>query len=200
MSGRSRGCRRNCRVHWLWRDGRRDDGTFRPQGFLSAVYDAAPAVLARFAMFACRRAASPADAARGARILYHARCRCLVHASGAALSSGPEGRCRRRLLDDARSLIQTQTADAAQTYRPAADPRAAGRALHRRPGGPHAARGGGGAGVPASTAGRRRPAWGGGAARVRGAWLSTIVHVGPRGTGIRLKLVNNYSVDGRARC
>ena len=153
------------------------------KGFPLAVYDAAPAALARFADVACRRAASPADAARGARILItmlpmSAHVRAALFGPGAATA-----------LDDGALVIEMSTGDAAETDRLAADLAPLGVRCIDAPVGR----------TPREAAeGRALIMAGGDAADVEEArpvfeaMADTIVHVGPRGTGIRLKLVNNY--------
>lgn len=154
------------------------------QGFQVAGYDIDAAAMASLAEVPFRAATSPADAARGCRVVItmlptsaHVR-EALFGADGAAPA-----------LAEGALVIEMSTGDAPETDRIAADlaamklrcidapvgrtPREAaqGRALIMVGGDP-------------TDVAEARP--------VFEAMADEIVHVGPRGTGIRLKLVNNY--------
>lgn len=153
-------------------------------GFSLAVFDVAPVALERFADVRCRRARSPADAARDARIVItmlptsvHVR-EALFGASGAA-----DALAARALV------IEMSTGDAVETDALAAQLAERGLRCIDAPVGrtPREAVTGKAlimAGGDAADIAEARPLF--------EAMADTIVHVGPRGSGIRLKLVNNY--------
>ena len=153
-------------------------------GFEVVGYDVNPAALDRLADVACRRASSPADAARGAQIVItmlptsaHVRD-ALFGADGAAaalppgalvieMSTGDAVETDRLGADLAQMQLRCIDAPVGRTPREAAE----GKALIM-------------AGAALSDLEEAR--------LVFGAMADTIVHVGPFGSGIRLKLVNNY--------
>ncbi|MBS0447686.1 MAG: NAD-binding protein [Proteobacteria bacterium] len=153
-------------------------------GFACAGYDVMPAARQRLADSGVRLAASPADAARGADILItmlptsaHVRA-ALFGEDGAAATLA------RHAL-----VIEMSTGDAVETDRIGADLKALGLRCMDAPVGrtPREAAAGkalimaGGSDADLADA---RPAF--------DAMADTIVHVGPFGSAIRLKLVNNY--------
>ena len=153
-------------------------------GFEVVGYDVNPAALDRLADVACRRASSPADAARGAQIVItmlptsaHVRD-ALFGVDGAAaalqpgalvieMSTGDAVETDRLGADLAQMQLRCIDAPVGRTPREAAE----GKALIM-------------AGAALSDLEEAR--------LVFGAMADTIVHVGPFGSGIRLKLVNNY--------
>ncbi len=154
------------------------------RGFDVAGYDVAPAAMARLADVACRQAMSPADAARGRQLLItmlptsaHVR-QALFGEHGAAAALAPGA-----------LVIEMSTGDALETDRIATDLAAMGLRCLDAPVGRtprHAAEGKalimvGGAAADLAEA---RPLF--------EAMADQIVHVGPLGSAIRLKLVNNY--------
>jgi 4-hydroxybutyrate dehydrogenase/sulfolactaldehyde 3-reductase len=154
------------------------------KGFDCAVFDLSAEAIARAVAGGCRAAASPAAAAEGADALVtmlptsaHTR-EALFGASGAA-DALPRGAL----------VIEMSTGDAVETDRIAATLREHGLACIDAPVGR----------TPREAAEGRALIMAGGSeadlARARPlfeAMADTIVHVGPSGTGIRLKLVNNY--------
>ncbi|MCA0239531.1 MAG: NAD(P)-dependent oxidoreductase [Proteobacteria bacterium] len=153
-------------------------------GFDVAGYDVSSAALQRVADAGCRIAASPADAAAGADVLItmlptsqHVR-EALFGRDGAAAAL-PRGAV----------VIEMSTGDAVQTDRIAEELAALGLRCIDAPVGrtPREAAAGKAlimAGADADDLARVRPLF--------DAMADTVVHVGPRGSGIRLKLVNNY--------
>lgn len=153
-------------------------------GFKVAGYDVMPAALDRLADVACRRACSPADAARDARVVI-TMLPTSAHVRDALF--GAEGAVS--VLQPGALVIEMSTGDAFETDRIGADlaalklrcidapvgrtPRdaAEGKALIM-------------AGADPTDMAEARP--------VFEAMANEIVHVGPFGSGIRLKLVNNY--------
>ncbi len=153
-------------------------------GFEVAGYDVVPAALDRLAAVAFRRATSPADAARGAQIVI-TMLPTSAHVRDALF--GPDGAAA--ALQPGALVIEMSTGDAMETDRIGAalagmnlrcmdapvgrTPREAaeGKALIM-------------AGAESSDLADARP--------VLEAMANEIVHVGPFGSGIRLKLVNNY--------
>ncbi len=153
-------------------------------GFEVAGYDVMPAALDRLADVACRRASSPADAARDAQIVItmlptsaHVRD-ALFGADGAAaalqpgalvieMSTGDAVETDRLGAELARMTLRCIDAPVGRTPREAVE----GKALIM-------------AGAAPSDLAEARP--------VFEAMANEIVHVGPFGSGIRLKLVNNY--------
>ncbi len=153
-------------------------------GFPLAVYDTAPAAMARFADVDCRRADSPAAAARGAGIVM-TMLPTSAHVRAALF--GPEGAAS--ALAPGALVVEMSTGDAIETDRIAAELAALGLRCIDAPVGrtPREAAEGRAllmVGADAADLAAARPAF--------EAMADTIVHVGPRGTGIRLKLVNNY--------
>lgn len=153
-------------------------------GFSVAAHDVAEAARQRMADSGCRLAGSPAEAARGAPVLItmlptsgHTR-EALFGAQGAA-GAMPHGAL----------VIEMSTGDANETDRIAADLAAMGLRCMDAPVGrtPREAALGQAlimAGGSQADLAQARPLF--------EAMADTIVHVGPAGTGIRLKLVNNY--------
>jgi 4-hydroxybutyrate dehydrogenase/sulfolactaldehyde 3-reductase len=153
-------------------------------GFAAAAFDVSPAARERMADVPCRMAVSPADAAQGADVLVtmlptstHVR-EALFGAQGAA-DALPRGAL----------VIEMSTGDAIETDRIAEELAARGLRCIDAPVGrtPREAAEGKAlimAGADAAEFELARPLF--------EAMADTIVHVGPRGTGIRLKLVNNY--------
>jgi 4-hydroxybutyrate dehydrogenase/sulfolactaldehyde 3-reductase len=153
-------------------------------GFEVAGYDVAPAAFDRLADLAFRRATSPADAARDARIVI-TMLPTSAHVRDALFAT--DGACA--ALQPGALVIEMSTGDAAETDRLGAElarmklrcidapvgrtPREAaeGKALIM-------------AGAATADLDEARP--------VFEAMANEIVHVGPFGSGIRLKLVNNY--------
>ena len=154
------------------------------RGFDVAGYDVMPAALERLAGVACRHATSPADAARGCAIVItmlptsaHVRT-ALFGQDGAAAALAPGA-----------LVIEMSTGDAGETDRIGAELAALGLRCIDAPVGRtprHAAEGQALIMVGAAQAdlAEARP--------VFEAMASDIVHIGPFGSGIRLKLVNNY--------
>ena len=154
------------------------------RGFQVAGYDISAATMAGLGDVAFRAATSPADAARGCRVLItmlptsaHVR-EALFGDAGAAsalaegalvieMSTGDAGETDRIAADLAAMQLRCLDAPVGRTPREAAQ----GRALIM-------------VGGDAADVAEARP--------VFEAMADEIVHVGPRGTGIRLKLVNNY--------
>lgn len=149
--------------------------------------DASPAIRDRLADIGCPLFASPAEAARGAAMLI---TMLPTSAHTREVLFGADGRSgAAAALAEGALVIEMSTGDAVETDRIADDlqrlglrcidapvgrtPReaAAGRALIM-------------AGGTADDLAQARPLF--------EAMADTIVHVGPRGSGIRLKLVNNY--------
>ncbi len=153
-------------------------------GFDVAGYDVSPAARQRLADVPCRMAGSPADAAAGAQVLItmlptsqHVR-EALFGAQGAAAALPPGA-----------VVVEMSTGDAVETDRIAEELAARGLRCIDAPVGrtPREAAEGKAlimAGADADDLARVRPLF--------EAMADTIVHVGPRGSGIRLKLVNNY--------
>ena len=153
-------------------------------GFTAAAFDVSPAARERMADIPCRMATSPADAAHGADVLItmlptstHVR-EALFGAQGAADALPPGA-----------LVIEMSTGDAIETDRIANELAARGLRCIDAPVGrtPREAAEGKAlimAGAEAAEFEQARPLF--------EAMADTIVHVGPRGTGIRLKLVNNY--------
>ncbi|WP_326541187.1 NAD(P)-dependent oxidoreductase [Pseudorhodoferax sp.] len=153
-------------------------------GFDVAGYDLSPAARQRLSDVACRLAASPADAATGADVLItmlptsaHVRA-ALFGADGAA-----------DVLARGAIVVEMSTGDAAETDRIGEDLAALGLRFIDAPVGR----------TPREAAEGRALLMVGAAEEdlvsvrpVFEAMADTIVHVGPRGSGIRLKLVNNY--------
>ena len=153
-------------------------------GYDVAGYDVVPAAFERLAGVACRHATSPADAARGCAIVItmlptsaHVRA-ALFGADGAAAALAPGA-----------LVIEMSTGDANETDRIGAELAQRGLRCIDAPVGRtprHAAEGQALIMVGAAEAdlAEARP--------VFEAMASDIVHIGPFGSGIRLKLVNNY--------
>lgn len=153
-------------------------------GFDCAAYDVVPAALDRLADTPCRRATSPADAARGAQVLItmlptSAHVRDALFGAQGAADALPPGAL----------VVEMSTGDALETDRIAAELAARGHRCLDAPVGrtPREAAEGkalvmvGGSEADLAEA---RPLF--------DAMADTVVHVGPAGSGIRLKLVNNY--------
>lgn len=153
------------------------------KGHALAVFDAVPAAVERFAE-PCRRARSPAEAAREADAVItmlpsSAEVRAVMQGPDGALAAMPRGAL----------FIDMSTVSAADSMALAAELRAAGMRVVDAPVGrtPDDARkgtllvmaGGDKADIEA-------------AMPIFTAVADTIHHVGPQGSGIRLKLVNNY--------
>lgn len=154
------------------------------RGFEVSGYDVVPAALDRLADVACRRATSPADAARGSQIVItmlptsaHVR-EALFGADGAAaalqpgslvieMSTGDAMETDRLGADLARMNLRCIDAPVGRTPREAVE----GKALIM-------------VGATVIDLAEARPLF--------EAMANEIVHVGPFGQGIRLKLVNNY--------
>ena len=153
-------------------------------GFDVAGYDVSAAAMARLADVAYRQAASPADAARGRQVVItmlptsvHVR-EALFGKNGAAAALAPGA-----------LVIEMSTGDAMETDRIAAELAAMGLRCIDAPVGRtprHAAEGKAliMAGGSAADLADARPLF--------EAMADEIVHVGPLGSAIRLKLVNNY--------
>ena len=154
------------------------------RGYPLSVFDASPEALGRFADVACRRAASPADAARDADILITMLPTTDIvrevlfgqHGAGCAMkpgglvieaSTGDASAVDTLATDLARHGLRLVDAPVGRTPREAAE----GKALVM-------------AGGSDADVAEARP--------VLAAFADTIEHVGPLGSGIRLKLVNNY--------
>lgn len=153
-------------------------------GFPVAVYDQSAAAMERFADVACRRAQSPLEAARGARILI-TMLPTTVNVRDALF--GEHGAVT--TLAPGALVIEMSTGDAAETDRLAVELERLNLRFIDAPVGR----------TPREAAEGRALIMAGGAAAdveearaVFEAMADTIVHVGPRGSGIRLKLVNNY--------
>lgn len=154
------------------------------KGFECAVFDLSAEAVARAVVGGCRAVASPAAAAAGADALItmlptstHSR-EALFGADGAAAAL-PRGAL----------VIEMSTGDAVETDRIGESLRAEGLACMDAPVGrtPREAAEGRAlimAGGSAADLDRARPLF--------DAMADTVVHVGPFGSGIRLKLVNNY--------
>jgi 4-hydroxybutyrate dehydrogenase/sulfolactaldehyde 3-reductase len=153
-------------------------------GFDVAGFDVSPAARERLADTPVRAAASPADAAHGADVLItmlptsHHVHEALFGEQGAAAALRPGA-----------LVVEMSTGDAMQTDRIAAELAARGLRCVDAPVGrtPREAAAGKAlimAGGDEADVAELQP--------VFAAMADTIVHVGPRGTGIRLKLVNNY--------
>lgn len=152
-------------------------------GFDATGFDISPVACNRMGDVACRMADSPADAAKGADILItmlptsaHVREALLTQGAAAALPPGA-------------LVIEMGTGDPIETDRLAAELSAVGLRCIDAPVGR----------TPREAAEGRALIMAGGStedlAQARPlfeAMADTIVHVGPRGSGIRLKLVNNY--------
>ncbi|MBS0304456.1 MAG: NAD(P)-dependent oxidoreductase [Proteobacteria bacterium] len=153
-------------------------------GFEVAGFDVSPAACARLVDAGCRLAASPADAAEGARMLItmlptSQQVREALFGTNGAAAALPAGAL----------VIEMSTGDALDTDRIAADLAARGLRCMDAPVGrtPREAAAGKAlimAGGSEADLAEARPLF--------EAMADTIVHVGPRGSGIRLKLVNNY--------
>lgn len=153
-------------------------------GFSVAGYDVVPAAMERLADTSYRRAESPADAARGSRVVItmlptsaHVR-RALFGENGAASA-----------LDPGTLVIEMSTGDAVETDHIAADLARQGLRCVDAPVGR----------TPREAAEGKALIMVGGskadfdeAAPIFAAMADEIVHVGEFGSGIRLKLVNNY--------
>ena len=153
-------------------------------GFDVAGFDVGAAARERLADTSMRAAASPADAAQGADVLItmlptsHHVHEALFGEQGAAAALRPGA-----------LVVEMSTGDAMQTDRIAAELAARGLRCVDAPVGrtPREAAAGKAlimAGGDEADVAELQP--------VFAAMADTIVHVGPRGTGIRLKLVNNY--------
>jgi len=154
------------------------------RGFTLAVYDVAPAAMAAFADVQCRRATSPADAARDADILITMLPTTPIVREALFGRDGAAAAMKRGSL-----VVEMSTGDAAQIDSLAADLAAYGLRLVDAPVGrtPREAAAGKAlvmAGGSDADVAQARP--------VLAAFADTIEHVGPLGSGIRLKLVNNY--------
>ena len=154
------------------------------RGFDVAGYDVSPAAMQRLADVACRAADSPADAARGRQVLItmlptSTQVRdALFGAQGAAGALAPGA-----------LVIEMSTGDPLETDRLTAELSAQGLRCMDAPVGRtprHAAEGKAliMAGGSADDLAQARPLF--------EAMAEEIVHVGPLGSAIRLKLVNNY--------
>lgn len=152
--------------------------------FPLSVYDAAPAAVAALADVDCRRATSPADAVRDADILITMLPTTAVVRS---VLFGPDGAAA--AMKPGALVIESSTGDASALPQLAQDLAARGLRLVDAPVGrtPREAAAGkalvmiGGSDADVEEA---RP--------VLAAFADTIEHIGPLGSGIRLKLVNNY--------
>jgi 4-hydroxybutyrate dehydrogenase/sulfolactaldehyde 3-reductase len=154
------------------------------RGFPLAVYDVAPAAVAKFADVACRRAASPADAARDADLLITMLPTTPVVREALFGTHGAAPAMKRGGL-----VVESSTGDAAAIPQLAADLARHGLRLVDAPVGR----------TPREAAAGRSLVMVGGsdadveqARPVLAAFADTIEHIGPLGSGIRLKLVNNY--------
>lgn len=154
------------------------------RGFDVAGYDVSPAAMALLSELKFRRAESPADAARGCRVAItmlptSAHVREALFGEHGAAAAMPEGAL----------VIEMSTGDAVETDRIAAELAARGLRCIDAPVGrtPREAAQGRAlimAGADDADMAEARP--------VFEAMADEIVHVGGRGMGIRLKLVNNY--------
>ncbi len=154
------------------------------KGFALAVYDVAPSAMARLADVDCRRASSPADAARDADILITMLPTTPIVREALFGPGGAAPAMRRGAL-----VAEMSTGDASAVPNLAADLAAHGLRLIDAPVGrtPREAAEGKAlvmAGGSDADVAEARP--------VFAAFADTIEHVGPLGSGIRLKLVNNY--------
>lgn len=153
-------------------------------GFPLAVYDTVPAALTAFEHVPCRRASSPADAARDADILMTMLPTTAIVRDVLFGTEGAAATLKRGAL-----VIESSTGDASALPQLAGDLGARGLRLVDAPVGrtPREANAGkalvmmGGSDADVEEA---RP--------VLAAFADTIEHIGPLGSGIRLKLVNNY--------
>ena len=153
-------------------------------GFDCAAYDVAPEALARLADGGCRLAASPADAARGADALI-TMLPTSAHTRDALFgSAGAAAALRRGAL-----VIEMSTGDALETDRIGTELAGRGLRCMDAPVGR----------TPREAAEGRALIMAGGseadladARPLFEAMADTIIHVGAFGSGIRLKLVNNY--------
>lgn len=153
------------------------------KGHSLAVYDAVPAAVERFSE-PCRRATTPADAARDAEVVItmvpsSAEVRAVMQGPDGALTTMPRGAL----------FIDTSTVSASDSMALAAELRAAGMRVIDAPVGrtPEDAR----KGTLLVMAGGEKADIDA-AMPIFSAIADTIHHVGPQGSGIRLKLVNNY--------
>jgi 4-hydroxybutyrate dehydrogenase/sulfolactaldehyde 3-reductase len=152
-------------------------------GVRLAIFDHVDAAVQRLADTSCRRATSPADAARGADVVITMlpttrEVREVLFARDGAAAMRPGG-----------LVIDMSTGDAAESDALAAELRGLGLRHLDAPVGrsPREAISGNllvMAGGDAADVAAARPLF--------EAMADTIVHVGPSGSGIRLKLVNNY--------
>ena len=154
------------------------------RGFTVAGYDLLPAAMDRLADTGYRRASSPADAARGSHVVI-----TMLPTSGHVTDAlfGPEGAAA--ALAPGALVIEMSTGDAVQTDHIAAELAARGLRCIDAPVGR----------TPREAAEGRALIMAGGspadleeAAPIFAAMADEIVHVGAFGSGIRLKLVNNY--------
>lgn len=154
------------------------------RGFDVAGYDVSPAAMERLSDLRFRAAASPADAAQGCAVVI-TMLPTSAHVRDALFSEhGAAAALRRGSL-----VIEMSTGDAVETDRIAADLAQIGLRCIDAPVGR----------TPREAAQGRALIMAGGdpgdleeARPVFEAMADEIVHVGPRGSGIRLKLVNNY--------
>lgn len=149
-----------------------------------AVFDVSEQAMRPFAAMDCRRAASAAEAADGADVVMtilpditHVRS-ALLDKGGATETLAPGG-----------LVVEMSTIGAAASLALAGDLKARGFRMVDAPVGrpPSAARDGNllvMAGGEAKDVGAARPLF--------DCFADTVVHVGPQGSGIKLKLVNNY--------
>ena len=154
------------------------------KGFPLAVYDVAPAAIAKLAATGCRLAASPADAARDADILLTMLPTTPIVREALFGRDGAAAALKRGAL-----VVEMSTGDAAAISSLAIDLAALGMRLIDAPVGR----------TPQETEAGRALVMAGGseadiaeARPVLEAFADTIEHVGSLGSGIRLKLVNNY--------
>lgn len=156
-------------------------------GFPLAVYDVSAGALAKFADVDCRRATSPADAARDADVLVTMLPTTAVVREALFGADGADGAAA--AMQRGALVVESSTGDAAAIPALADDLARHGLRLVDAPVGrsPRECAAGkalvmcGGADADVEEA---RP--------VLAAFADTIEHVGPLGSGIRLKLVNNY--------
>ncbi len=154
------------------------------RGFPLAVYDVAPAAVAKLTDTGCRLATSPADAARDADILITMLPTTPIVREALFGRDGAAAAMKRGAL-----VVEMSTGDAAAIPALAADLAARGLRLVDAPVGrtPREAAAGKAlvmAGGSDADVAEARP--------VFEAFADTIEHIGPLGSGIRLKLVNNY--------
>lgn len=154
------------------------------RGFDVTGYDVSPQATERLADVACRVAPSPAEAARGRQVLI-TMLPTSAHVRDALF--GPQGAAA--TLAPGALVIEMSTGDPLETDRLAAELAALGLRCMDAPVGRtprHAAEGKAliMAGGSAPDLAEARPLF--------EAMADEIVHVGPRGSAIRLKLVNNY--------